>query len=255
MNLKLASLLLTASLTLVSTTGSAQPQAPVASADVAAPALRTAPAVESEVSVLKAALDAARGKRVADARAAQSNLSDPVARRLVDWALLDVMGDRLGVLEVERGVESLRDWPREEGRKAALARTRTLVLPEGPRPYSAIQGGAAASSESWTQRRLRMNEALRIGDPRAAYAAVAAHALTPGSGDYAEAEAFAGWLALNKLNNPYAADRHFANLDAAVRTPVSKARAAYWRGRTYEQVGDVARARAFYEAGARHNTT
>ena len=82
-----------------------------------------------------------------------------------------------------------------------------------------------------------MTQALRRGDARAAYAAVQGHDQQPGSVAYAELESFAGWLSLDKLGDVQAAERHFANLDAAVRTPVSKARAAYWRGRTAERAG------------------
>ena len=99
-----------------------------------------------------------------------------------------------------------------------------------------------------------MNAALRDGNTAAAYSAIANHGL-PQDANYAEAESFAGWLALNKLRNPVLAEQHFARLDAAVKSPVSKARAAYWRGRTAEIAGDPVRARGFYEQGAQHTTT
>jgi soluble lytic murein transglycosylase len=40
-----------------------------------------------------------------------------------------------------------------------------------------------------------------------------------------------------------------------VSSPVSKARAAYWRGRAAERAGDPARAQSFYEQGAAYSTT
>ena len=51
--------------------------------------------------------------------------------------------------------------------------------------------------------------ALRNGDYRAAYDAAANTGLPTGA-DAAEAEFYAGWLALTKLNNPQPAERHFA---------------------------------------------
>jgi soluble lytic murein transglycosylase len=76
-----------------------------------------------------------------------------------------------------------------------------------------------------------------------------------GSVAFAELESLAGWLALNKLGDAAAAERHFARLDAAVRSPVSKARAAYWRGRAAEVAKDPIAAQVFYARGARHSTT
>ena len=100
-----------------------------------------------------------------------------------------------------------------------------------------------------------MQEALRSGDTASAYLAMTDHGVVPGGAEYAELESYAGWLALNKLRNTNLAAQHFARLDAAVKSPVSKARAAYWRGRTAEAAGDAAAARRFYEAGSEHTTT
>jgi soluble lytic murein transglycosylase len=123
--------------------------------------------------------------------------------------------------------------------------------------YSTLRSSGLEEGEgsAFTAMRLRMNEALKAGDVAAAYSAVANHGLTPGGTEFAEAESFAGWLALNKLRNPALAAGHFARLDANVRSPVSKARAAYWRGRAAEAAGDAAQARNFYLLGAQHTTT
>jgi soluble lytic murein transglycosylase len=109
--------------------------------------------------------------------------------------------------------------------------------------------------EAFRARRLRMYAALRRGDARGAYAAIAVSGQSPGSVEYAEAEALAGWLALDKLHDPARAEMHFARLDAAVGSPVSKARAAFWRGRAAERSGDAALAQTFYEQGAAYPTT
>jgi soluble lytic murein transglycosylase-like protein len=259
------SIALGALLALTSTTGSAQwtNPAPPAPAMQSMPSAAISPgvAVASQAVTLRAALEATRARRLEQARAMQAALTDPVARKLVDWAIVDVFGQELGAFELERQVKQLEGWPRGEGRRAALDNAGTAGLPAGPVPYTSLSrsgssgGSGSLSGESLSQRRTRMNEAIRGGDAARAYRIIADHGFTPGGVDYAEAEAFAGWLALNKLRDPQAADRHFARLEAAVRSPVSKARAAYWRGRTAEFVGDAKKAQAFYEQGAEHTTT
>jgi len=234
-------------------------QEPVA-APVAAPAA-TPPApvpysyAASPAQTLSSALEAVRRKDLNGARSQQAMLGDNVARRVVDWAIIDVMGSDLGEAELARAVNDFAGWPRPEGRLAALQEAHTAALPPGPVPYSAVAGAGGGGSGGFTGLRLRMNDALRTGNPAAAYRVISSHSLRPGSVDYAEAESYSGWLALNKLRDARLADSHFERLERAVKSPVSKARAAYWRGRAAEALGDTARARAFYEQGAQHTTT
>lgn len=111
-----------------------------------------------------------------------------------------------------------------------------------------------AASKVWLLRRQMINVALRDRDYRAAYAAATHTGLTGGS-DYAEAEFYAGWIALSKLHDPAAADAHFAKIQAIGATPITQARALYWRGRAAEAMGAPAAAHAFYADGARFLTT
>lgn len=248
----------------------ATPQAPVSDVQLtpapsswpasSQPYAVVAPARQSYASqseTLHAALEAARGRDQSGARFYQSSLTDPVARKIVDWALVDVFGQQLGLVDLDGAVRNLAGWPREAGRKAALSRFSAPVAPAGPVSYSTLQSSTLEDGEgsAFTALRQRMNEALRAGDTATAYSVMASHGLTPGGSEFAEAESFAGWLALNKLRNPSLAETHFARLDANVRSPVSKSRAAYWRGRTAEAAGQPDRARAFYLLGAQHTTT
>jgi soluble lytic murein transglycosylase-like protein len=221
---------------------------------VAAP---SRPTYQSQAETLSAALRSARARDREGATAYRASLTDPVARKIVDWALVDVFGEQLGLLEIQRANRELVGWPRAAGREAALTRFSGPATPTGPVPYSTLQASTLEPGESrvFTDMRLRMNDALKAGDVAAAYSAVANHGLRAGGSEYAEAESFAGWLALNKLRNPSLALGHFTRLDANVRSPVSKARAAYWLGRTAEAMGDQARARNHYIAGAQHSTT
>ncbi len=111
-----------------------------------------------------------------------------------------------------------------------------------------------AAATIWHQRRLAVNAALRAGDYRSAYAAATHHGMTSGP-DFAEAEFYAGWIALSKLHDPAEADSHFARLEKVGATPITMARALYWRGRAAEAAGDVIGAKEFYAEGARYYTT
>ena len=111
-----------------------------------------------------------------------------------------------------------------------------------------------AASRVWMLRKQLINAALKMGDYHTAYTAAATSGLTNGS-DYTEAEFYAGWLALSKLHQPALADTHFANIQRGSTTPISQARALYWRGRATEALGDQVQAMTFYGEGARYLTT
>ncbi|MDP3745454.1 MAG: lytic transglycosylase domain-containing protein [Phenylobacterium sp.] len=113
---------------------------------------------------------------------------------------------------------------------------------------------AEMADRIWDERYRLVLFALRNGDAQGAYAAAANSGLTSG-GDAADAEFYAGWLALNRLRNPKQADIHFANLEKIGSSPITRGRALYWRGRAAEAAGDKAKAEGFYSAAARHNTT
>jgi soluble lytic murein transglycosylase len=110
-----------------------------------------------------------------------------------------------------------------------------------------------AASMIWSERRALMSAALRAGDMAGAYAAIDQHNLPTGT-DFAEAEFFAGWIALSKLNNPVLADEHFAKVQTAGSSPITLSRAYYWRGRAAEARGDMDAAKGFYSQGAKYYT-
>ena len=75
------------------------------------------------------------------------------------------------------------------------------------------------------------------------------------SGNLAEAEWHAGWLALRFLNKPDAAVQHFKTMHEGVNYPISKSRAAYWVGKAYEQLGKDQNAKDWYMKSSVFNTT
>ena len=111
-----------------------------------------------------------------------------------------------------------------------------------------------AAERIWTERRRLINSALKNGNYRAAYNVAATAGMTSGA-DAAEAEFFAGWIALSKLKDAQAAARHFATIEAIGGSPITLGRAAYWQGRAAEALGDGVGAQAHYGEGARHLTT
>lgn len=106
----------------------------------------------------------------------------------------------------------------------------------------------------WQERWALFNAAMRARNYRAAYEALNNHGLSAG-GDLADAEFFAGWLALSKMRDPTRADHHFERLQKAGSSPITLGRAYYWRGRAKEAAGDTAAAQGFYEQGARFYTS
>ena len=89
---------------------------------------------------------------------------------------------------------------------------------------------------------------------KTAYEILKDHRLKEGS-DYAEIEWHLGWLALSFLNQPDAALAHFLKMNAAVSYPISKARAAFWIGKTYKKLGQVNQATTWFKTGSQYGTT
>jgi soluble lytic murein transglycosylase len=106
----------------------------------------------------------------------------------------------------------------------------------------------------WNERYRLVLSAIRSGDWKSAYQAAANSGLTEGA-DAAEAEFYAGWIALKRLNDPEAAARHFAAIERIGSSPITRGRAFYWMGRAAEARGDKTAAENAYSEGAQYNTT
>lgn len=109
----------------------------------------------------------------------------------------------------------------------------------------------AGQDTLWSERRNYFLDALERRNWQAAYDAMAGHGFR--SGDrMVDAEFFAGWVALTRLNDPARAARHFEVLRQASSTPITQGRALYWLGRAAEAQGNTPAAVDFYRSGARH---
>jgi soluble lytic murein transglycosylase len=106
----------------------------------------------------------------------------------------------------------------------------------------------------WAQRRQIARKLVDLGEPKLAYQISAEHSAVSRESRI-EAEFQTGWTALRFLADPARADIHFAKAATYAETPISNARAAYWRGRAAEAAGDSAAATRFFEAASANPTT
>ena len=106
----------------------------------------------------------------------------------------------------------------------------------------------------WEQRNLMAHRLMMKKDYDEAYELAANHGPLEGR-PLVEAEFLSGWLALRFLDSIEDARRHFQTLLDNAGTPISRARGAYWLGRTYEQHGDKNLADQLYQTAATLNMT
>ena len=123
------------------------------------------------------------------------------------------------------------------------------LMQTAPRDPQAIIDG----DTWWEERRTLARKLLDAGDPAAAYRICAGHA-AEANDKQIDAEFHAGWIALRFLDKPDLAAPHFDAAMKLARTPISRARAAYWRGRAAEAAKSV-EAKAFYEKAAAESAT
>jgi soluble lytic murein transglycosylase-like protein len=237
---------------------------------VSSPVERPPASLPPDLAAVKQALELVRKSKTGEATALATWIGDPVARKLVEWALLRHAETEVGFERYATFIRANPDWPsipalrrraevklRQEPRYAASAR-RLL----GAEPTSSAVGASAKrevratqdSDERWRERRGLARRLIDLGDAATAYR-VMRQAAPPANPYYhAEFHFMTGWIALRFLNDPSAALAHFARIDEGSTDPIVRARAAYWRGRAAEAGGQFAEMRAQYEAAARYPT-
>ena len=121
---------------------------------------------------------------------------------------------------------------------ATLERARALRIAnrdsEAAAAFAAGAPGevtAEAGRAIWNERQLQARRALRLNDPRTAYALAAGHGQPVPGEVRQEAEFLAGFVALRFLNDPARAARHFTTVGEDSRSAITQARSHYWRGR------------------------
>ncbi len=189
----------------------------------------------------------------------------PAAREMVD----NLVGPDRALAEARMALRARRvnandlvaQLDAEQRRDAGLIFEQALYLHKSGMTgtaYSLTAGFRAPPSEEvaariWPEKRRMLVAALQEGNSRAAYQIAREPGMTSGA-DAAEAEFYAGWLALTRLRDPASAARHFERLARAGVSPITQGRALYWQGRAAEALGDPAAAQAFYIQGAKHLT-
>lgn len=118
----------------------------------------------------------------------------------------------------------------------------------------AALGNKKWPGKMWGELNVTARQAVGEGKYRTAYRLVSDTGLTDGAA-FADAEFFAGWIALHFLNDPKSALSHFQKLEAGVSRPISKSRAFFWEGRAAEAGGDTAMAALYYQKGAAYPDT
>ena len=244
----------------------ARATAPSASSPVERPATSLPPGL----AAVKQALELVRLHKAREATALVTSFDDPVAQKLVEWALLRHAGSEARFERYATFIRANPDWP-----SIPMLRRRAEVrLWQEPHHAASVRryrGGEPTSSEDrpgvkreiraaqdrderWRERRGLARKLIDLGDTATAYRIVR-EAAPPANPYYrAEYHFMAGWIALRFLNDPSTALEHFDRIDEGSADPVVRARAAYWRGRAAEAAGRFEEMRAQYEAAASNPT-
>jgi len=120
---------------------------------------------------------------------------------------------------------------------------------------SKVPSALTTAEKWWKVRSYISREFIELRDYQTAYNVLRRHALQPGPECFADAEWLMGWLALRFLNKPKEARTHFETLYANVESAISKARGAYWVGRTHEVQKNIELAAKWYRKAAKYKTT
>lgn len=111
-----------------------------------------------------------------------------------------------------------------------------------------------SKEEIWRQRYLTARFAFQKGRYQDAYKIVKDHGFKNGE-FFEEAEWFLGWVSLCYLKKSDQGLKHFKAVHRGVKTPLSKAKAAYWVGRALEAQFKTQEARKWYGLAAKQPTT
>ena len=109
-----------------------------------------------------------------------------------------------------------------------------------------------ARGQVWREKQILAYWLIGEGRHAEAYALTHHHGLSEGI-NFQRAEFLAGWLSLRYLDKPKQAEGHFRTLLMGVGRPISKARAAYWLGRSLEAQGEDGS--PFYKQAAQYPNT
>jgi len=134
----------------------------------------------------------------------------------------------------------------QEARRSNRAYEAATLLSLAPKdPVSLIN-----PDKWWSERRMVARELLDLNEPKLAFELCDKAALPDDSANKVDLDFHAGWIALRFLGDAPEAAKRFALAAEAAETPLSIARAAYWRGRAAEAMGDEDEAKLDYQSAA-----
>ena len=134
----------------------------------------------------------------------------------------------------------------QDARRSNRAYEAAVLLELAPRDREALVN----PDRWWSERRKVAGELLDLDEPRLAFELCDNTVRPDDPANQVDANFFAGWIALRFLNDARAAALRFERAAEVARTPISIARAAYWRGRAAEALGDSDDAKVYYKAAA-----
>ena len=102
----------------------------------------------------------------------------------------------------------------------------------------------------WSERRMVARELLDLNEPKLAFELCDRAAQPDDSANRVDLDFHAGWIALRFLGDAGEAAKRFALAAEAAETPLSIARAEYWRGRASDAMGDADEAKLHYQDAA-----
>jgi soluble lytic murein transglycosylase len=107
--------------------------------------------------------------------------------------------------------------------------------------------------EWWKERHILIRRMIEKKQYESAYLLADKHMQKDGLG-YMQAQFIAGWLALNYMKEPWRAFEHFEALFYKAKTPISRARGAYWSGVASKALGHKEIANEWFRKAAQHQT-
>lgn len=144
----------------------------------------------------------------------------------------------------------LFDWTRNLRLADKRAEAHAILL--------RIEPGALLRSHAvawWREVSIQTRDALAAGDPTQALQIVRHAGFTAPGEQYTDQQFLSGFIALRFLKDPATALAHFQKLETSTTRPLSKSRAFYWEGRSYEAQGNIAEALRRYRQAAAYPET
>lgn len=187
-----------------------------------------------EAALRNAARVSADYVALAKARLASAKARRPISEKLITAVPASVRGDvSFAFLQAQQA---------RRGDKLDDAVKALTAIPRDP----ALLGDGDGW---WEERRIIARKLLDAGQPQKAYEVSSGHGAEDAA-ERIEAEWHAGFIALRFLKKPDVALKHFDAAATIAETPISVARAAYWQGRAYEELGKPDEAKAAFGKAA-----